>query len=96
MGSMEMLVTMCFEAIGALLDFLLFGQFSYLTAKRKLKHLQKIGIISPQKTFDRNTIKHMLKDPSITTYLFSKTNFKKLLYDEDMQKQFHEAIRQYV
>ncbi|WP_239639245.1 hypothetical protein [Anoxybacillus gonensis] len=93
---MGTLFELCFEMLGGLLDFLLLGQFSYLTAKRKLKHLQKIGIISPQKTFDRNTIKHMLKDPSITTYLFSKTNFKKLIHDEDMQKQFHEAIRQYV
>ncbi|KIQ93691.1 hypothetical protein LH47_02239 [Anoxybacillus thermarum] len=93
---MEILVTICFEAIGALLDFLFLGQFSCLTAKRKLKHLQKIGMIALQKTFDRNKIKHMLKDPSITTYLFSKTHFKKLIHDKDMQKQFHEAIHKYV
>ncbi|MBA2879545.1 hypothetical protein HNR63_002619 [Anoxybacillus kamchatkensis] len=93
---MGMLFELCFEMLGGLFDFLLLGQFSYLTAKRKLKHLQKIGIIAPQKAFDRNTIKHMLKDPSITTYLFSKTHFKKLIHDKDMQKQFHEAIHKYV
>lgn len=38
----------------------------------------------------------MLKDPSITTYLFSKTHFKKLIHDKDMEKQFHEAIHKYV
>ncbi|KIP20939.1 hypothetical protein JV16_01841 [Anoxybacillus ayderensis] len=36
---MGMLFELCFEMLGGLFDFLLLGQFSYLTAKRKLKHL---------------------------------------------------------
>ncbi|GAC90475.1 hypothetical protein KN10_0911 [Anoxybacillus flavithermus NBRC 109594] len=38
----------------------------------------------------------MLKDPSVSTYLFSKTNYKKLLHDKDMQKQFNEMLSKYV
>ncbi|ANB60965.1 hypothetical protein [Anoxybacteroides amylolyticum] len=93
---METLVTICFKVAGGLLDFLLLGQFDYLIAKRKLKHLQATRIIETQKPFDKNTVKHMLEDPSIRPYLFSKTNYKKLLHDKDMQKQFNEGICKYI
>ncbi|MCL9971463.1 hypothetical protein MX569_12860 [Anoxybacillus kestanbolensis] len=93
---METLVTICLEMLGGLLDFLLLGQFSYLSAKRRLKHMQATKVIETQKTFDRNTVKRLLKDPSISTYLFSKTNYKTLLHDKDIQKQFNEAISKYV
>lgn len=93
---METLVTICLEMLGGLLDFLLLGQFSYLSAKRRLKHMQATKVIETEKPFDRNTIKHMLKDPGINTYLFSRTNYKKLLHDKAMQKQFNEAISKYV
>lgn len=59
-------------------------------AKRKLKHMQATKIIETQKPFDKNTVKHMLEDPSIRPHLFSK----KLLHDKTMQKQFNEADQQ--
>ncbi|MBB6175643.1 hypothetical protein HNQ82_000453 [Anoxybacillus tengchongensis] len=93
---METLVTMCFEFVGGLLNFLLLGQFDYLIAKRRLKHMQKTRIIETQKSFDKNTVKRLLQDPNISTYLYSRTNYKKLLHDKDMQKQFNEAISKYV
>ncbi|WP_035019836.1 hypothetical protein [Anoxybacillus flavithermus] len=93
---METLVTICFEFVGGLLNFLLLGQFDYLIAKRKLKYLQKTRVIETQKPFDKNTVKRLLKDPSVSTYLFSKTNYKKLLHDKDMQKQFNEMLSKYV
>ncbi|MGG3999261.1 hypothetical protein [Anoxybacillus kestanbolensis] len=93
---METLVTICFELVGGLLDVLLLGQFSYFTTKRRLKHMQATGMIETQKPFDRNTVKRLLKDPSISTYLFSKTNYKTLLHDKDIQKQFNETISNYV
>ncbi|MGJ7034643.1 hypothetical protein [Anoxybacillus eryuanensis] len=93
---METLVTICFEFVGGLLNFLLLGQFDYLIAKRRLKHMQKTRIIETQKSFDKNTVKRLLQDPNISTYLYSRTNYKKLLHDKDMQKQFNEAISKYV
>ncbi|WP_461202848.1 hypothetical protein [Anoxybacillus sp. TBDG-1] len=93
---METLVTICFEFVGGLLNFLLLGQFDYLIAKRRLKHMQKTRVIETQKPFDKNTVKRLLKDPSISTYLFSRTNYKKLLHDKDIQKQFNEGIVKYV
>ncbi|MCX8003130.1 MAG: hypothetical protein N2661_11195 [Anoxybacillus mongoliensis] len=93
---METLVTICFEFVGGLLNFLLLGQFDYLMAKRKLKYLQKTRVIEAQKPFDKNTVKRLLKDPSISTYLLSTTNYKKLLHDKDIQKQFNKAISKYV
>lgn len=75
-----------------MLDFLLLDPFEYLMAKWKLKHMQATKIIETQKPFDKNTVKHMLEDPSIRPYLFSK----KLLHDKTMQKQFNEAISKYV
>ncbi len=93
---METLVTMCFEFVGGLLNFLLLGQFDYLIAKRRLKHMQTTRVIETQKPFDKNTVKRLLQDPSISTYLFLRTNYKKLLHDKDMQKQFNEAISKYV
>nr|WP_221260991.1 hypothetical protein [Anoxybacillus tengchongensis] len=87
---------MCFEFVGGLLNFLLLGQFDYLIAKRRLKHMQKTRIIETQKSFDKNTVKRLLQDPNISTYLYSRTNYKKLLHDKDMQKQFNEAISKYV
>lgn len=75
---METLFKLCFEMVGGLLDFLLLGQFNYITAKRKLKHLQEIGIIAPQKPFDRNTIRHILKDHRIATCLFQEQITKNL------------------
>ncbi|WP_244374855.1 hypothetical protein [Anoxybacillus flavithermus] len=68
------------------------GQFEYLMAKRKLKRMQATKIIETQTLFDKNKVKHMLEDPSIRLYLFSK----KLLHDQTMQKRFNEAISKYV